>query len=143
MSTNSVIGAQHHITPIRTYAINVTALIILMILTVVASRLQLDNTMLSNAIALTIAVAKGLLIIFIFMGLRWASTLCRVFCVSSFFFLALMYGILLDYASRSADTVIGFHADAGSALREGDARLAAPTPGDHAQEIAPGKVGGE
>ena len=144
MSNNSAVGAQHHITPISVYAKNVTALIVLMVLTVVASQIVLPGgTLVNNIVAMTIAVIKAALIMTFFMGLKYSSPLTRIFGLGAFFFLGLLYGILLDYGTRGPDAIAGFHGDAGSALRMGAARQMAPTPGDHALDIKPGKPGDE
>lgn len=136
MSNNqSIVGANHHVTPIWHYAVNFVALFVLMTLTVVASRINI-GTLGNNLVAYTIAAIKACLILWIFMGLRSVSRLSKIWGFGMFIWLILLFGILADYKTRLP--VEGFHHDAGPALREGDAIKLAPSPGDDGGVITPG-----
>lgn len=83
----------------RRYLLAWAALIILLIATAASSRFDLGwgNVTLN----LAIAIAKALLILFIFMGLKSAAALPRLAFGAAALWLAIMYGlILVDYVTR-------------------------------------------
>jgi cytochrome c oxidase subunit 4 len=88
-----------HIIPVKTNLLVFAGLIVLLIATVVAA--QFDLGVFNVAIALTIAVAKALLIILYFMHVRFSGRLAWVFAASGFIWLAILIGLTLsDYISR-------------------------------------------
>lgn len=96
--------ADHHVVHPGTYLKNLAALMVLMVLTIVAARwevLHFGQT-LNLAIALTIAVAKMMCILLIFMHVKFSSRLVAVFASAGFFwFVILMTLTFCDYASRA------------------------------------------
>ena len=91
---------QEHITPPRTYLLIGGTLLVLLVLTVVAA--QIDLGPLNSVIAITIAVAKALLVILFFMHVRFSSRVIWLYVIAGFFWLVLLFGFTLgDYITRS------------------------------------------
>ena len=96
--------SEHHIVTPKTYLQNLVALMALMMLTIVAAKWQVLHfgQTINLAIALTIAVAKMLCIILVFMHVKFSSRLVMVFASAGFFwFIILMTLTFCDYASRA------------------------------------------
>jgi len=92
--------ASPHIVPVRTYVFVFIALLCLAGLTTAVAFVNLGPF--NTVIALTIAFAKMLLVLLVFMHLLYSTKLVRVVLVAGFFWLALLIGITLtDYHSRS------------------------------------------
>jgi cytochrome c oxidase subunit IV len=93
-------GHTHHVVPLTTYYWNFAALMVLLVLTLVAAMFDLGEW--NTVIALTIAVAKALLVVLYFMHLRWSTPLVRVFAGAALFWLMILFVLTLDdYFSRS------------------------------------------
>jgi len=95
--------SEHHIVTPKTYLLNLAALMVLMSLTILAGRWEpLHFTQTINlAIALTIAVAKMMCIVLIFMHVKFSSRLVMVFASAGFFWFIIMITLTFcDYASR-------------------------------------------
>ena len=91
----------HHIVPIPLYLTVFAALMVLLVLTLVAAHYDLGEWNL--VIAMTIAVAKAVLIVLFFMHLRWSTSLVRFFACAALFWLSIMFVMTLqDYFSRFA-----------------------------------------
>ncbi len=89
----------HPIVPVRTYVAVWAALIALTITTVAVSKLELGEF--NFVAAMTIAVAKGSLVVWFFMNVRRSSSLTRLFVGAGFFWMAiLIVFVLSDYLSR-------------------------------------------
>jgi cytochrome c oxidase subunit IV len=89
----------HHVVPLSVYYWNFTALMVLLVLTLVAARY--DMGVFNTIVALTIAVVKAVLIVLFFMHLRWSTPLVRVFAVAALFWLMILFVLTLDdYFSR-------------------------------------------
>ncbi len=78
----------HHVTSSRLLIMTGVALLILTWLTVGASFIDLGPA--NDLVALVIAITKALLIVFIFMGLRWASSVPKLFMLLGLFILLLL-----------------------------------------------------
>ena len=88
-----------HVVPIRTYLSVFIALMVVLVVTVLASFLDLGPF--SIVVALTIAVMKAVLIVVFFMHLRTSSQLTRIFAGAGVVWLIIMLGLTLnDYISR-------------------------------------------
>ena len=134
MSNHSPVGAQHHITPVRTYIATWFALLILMAATVAFANVQFPGgTMTNNIVAMAIAATKAVLVILIFMGVMFTTKLAKLWAVLGFIWLTFAFGILIDYHTR--DPIEGYYDDAGSALRMGKAIEMKNTPGDDATQV--------
>jgi cytochrome c oxidase subunit 4 len=91
--------AQHHITPIGTYVAVFVGLLVFTLLTYLAAKQ--DFGFLNTTIALTIAVTKGTLVVWYFMGVRYNTPLTKVVVVSGFVWLLILFGVgMSDYLTR-------------------------------------------
>src|SRR5439155_497719 len=89
----------HHVVPLRVYMYNFTALMVLLVLTLVAAMYDLGEW--NVVIAITIAVIKAVLVVLYFMHLRWSSLLVRVFGGAAIFWLVILFALTLgDYFTR-------------------------------------------
>jgi cytochrome c oxidase subunit 4 len=89
-----------HVVSKRIYYIIFTTLMVLTFLTVAVARIDLGGH-LNDIVALTIAVAKALLVVLYFMHVRYSSRLTWVFVGAGFFWLGIMIVLTLsDYISR-------------------------------------------
>lgn len=77
---------------------------------------MLENSLLMNIIALTIAVIKAVLVISIFMGLKYSSKLTKLYAIGGFVWLTLIGITLIDYYSRPWEPVVGWDAEQSTAL---------------------------
>ena len=92
----------HHIVPLRHYMAVISALMVLTVLTVWAA--FQDFGALNNIVAMGIAIVKMLLVVFIFMHLKYSPKILWVFAASALVFLVIMMVFTLgDYMSRSHD----------------------------------------
>lgn len=88
------------------YFATFVALLVLMIVTVLASYVNLpgigplSGTAINQIVALVIASIKACLVISIFMGLRHGTPLTKLWAVTGFLVFALMFLILGDYFTR-------------------------------------------
>jgi cytochrome c oxidase subunit 4 len=88
-----------HIVPVRTYLLVFGALLGLAVLTTAVAFVDLGPF--NTIIAMAIAFVKMLLVLLIFMHLRYSSNLVRVVIIAGFFWLALLIGLTMnDYRSR-------------------------------------------
>jgi cytochrome c oxidase subunit IV len=89
-----------HVVSKNLYYVIFGSLMVLTILTVVVARIDLGGH-LNDVVALTIAVAKALLVVLYFMHVRYSSRLTWVFVAAGFFWLAIMVVLTLsDYMTR-------------------------------------------
>ncbi|HSI73775.1 MAG TPA: cytochrome C oxidase subunit IV family protein [Fimbriimonas sp.] len=121
--TSNTAHGEHHITPPSEYWKVLGALTVLMILTVyVAVKIQVPDigpipgVWLNNLIAIFIAVAKAMLVIWVFMGVKHASALTRIWVAAGFICFATMYFISADHLTRRFEQVPGWQEKEGSAL---------------------------
>ncbi|MBV8817463.1 MAG: cytochrome C oxidase subunit IV family protein [Acidobacteriaceae bacterium] len=90
---------EHHIAPVRDYVGVWVALVILTFTT--AGVAYIDMGPFNIVVAISIAVVKMALVVWIFMGVRYTTTLTRLFVVAGFFwFLILIVLTGQDYISR-------------------------------------------
>jgi cytochrome c oxidase subunit 4 len=95
-----------HILPVRTYFAVFVALLVLLIATVGAAFLPLGDW--HFPVAMTIAVAKAVLIVLIFMHVLHSHRLTMVVAVAGFLWLGIMLGLTLsDYGYRDALHILG------------------------------------
>jgi cytochrome c oxidase subunit 4 len=103
---------QHRDESLKTCYIVYALLIVLLVLTVVAARVDFsqhgfDYLNLNIVIALVIAVLKAVLVMLFFMHVRLSSRLTWVFASTAFFFLALLLAFTVaDYSARPMDRTI-------------------------------------
>ena len=94
-------SSHDHIVPVRTYLLIFAALMVLLVLTFVASTWAAGIAGL--VIALTIAITKATLIILYFMHVRYSGRVVWVFVLAGFFWLGIMFTIM--FADRFAGGV--------------------------------------
>jgi cytochrome c oxidase subunit 4 len=95
-----------HIMPVRTNVQVFVALLVLLFATVGAAYLPMGD--LHFPIAMTIAVAKAVLIVLFFMHLLYSSRLMMVVSVAGFVWLGIMLAFTLsDYRSREWLGILG------------------------------------
>jgi len=87
-----------HITPVRVYLLNYGALLVLLALTYGAYVINLG--VLSNLVALAIAVVKALLVLLFFMGLRYTSRLVWLWAGAGFMMLVILFTTVTDFITR-------------------------------------------
>jgi cytochrome c oxidase subunit 4 len=93
-------SAKHHIVPVKIYFVIITILLVLTIVTVeVAKR---DFGVMNNVIALGIAAVKMLLVVLIFMHLKYSAKILWICAGAGLVWLVIMMTITLsDYESRA------------------------------------------
>jgi cytochrome c oxidase subunit 4 len=97
--TTHSVPHEHHVVPLSIYYWNFAALMVLLVLTLVAAMFDLGEF--NTIIAMTIAVAKAVLVVLFFMHLRWSTPLVRTFAVAAIFWLIILFTLTLDdYFSR-------------------------------------------
>lgn len=108
-------GHGHHIVPIKTYVGLLVLLLILMVATIAAYNFDFCNylgdklgTFVNNGVALTIAITKASLVIAIFMGVKYASKLTKLYAYLGFIWVGLMGIAFCDYATRHTETDKGW-----------------------------------
>jgi cytochrome c oxidase subunit 4 len=91
--------SEHVVTPVKTYVFVFLALLVGTLLTVLASEVDLGWA--NNIVAMTIAIAKALLVLYFFMELRHSTRMTALTAAAGFFWLVLMLAmIMMDYWSR-------------------------------------------
>ena len=78
-----------HIIPPKTYLHVFAALLILLVVTVLVAQVNLG--IMNTPLAMTIAMVKAVMIVLIFMHIRYAPPLVRVFAAGGFLWLAIMF----------------------------------------------------
>jgi cytochrome c oxidase subunit IV len=95
-------GEGHHghvVVPISLYLKVFAALMVLLVVTLLAAIPDLGPW--NIVIAMTIAVAKALLVVLYFMHLRWSTKLVQLFAGAALYWLAILFVLTLnDYMSR-------------------------------------------
>lgn len=125
----------HHITPVRTLALNLGALMVLMVLTVVAALVPpfLPNdawqSVFNNTVALTIACLKATLVILIFMGVKYSTRLTQVYAVMGFLWVTLLGITFCDYLTRDWEPIPGWESPPTGKFTHGE------SPGDPRREV--------
>lgn len=119
---NTPLAHSHHIIPTRVYVFTLVALIILMVATVAIAGVNLpgfgpfSGTVVNQAIALIIAGIKATLVIAIFMGVKYATNLTKLWALLGFIWLPLMGIIFADYLVRQNEVVPSWDGKQESAL---------------------------
>ena len=87
------------IVPTRTYFLTFAALMVLTVVTVLASFVNLGA--LNAAVALVIAAAKAVVVVLIFMHVRYGSRLTQLFACAGFIWLGILLVLTMsDYLTR-------------------------------------------
>jgi len=96
---------EHHVQPVSLYFLVWIALVILLVVTVGVAYINLGP--LNNAVALTIAIIKAVLVILFFMGTRYSSRLTWLWASAGFAFLIILLTTVGDYVTRNWESVHG------------------------------------
>ncbi|MBV9865527.1 MAG: cytochrome C oxidase subunit IV family protein [Abitibacteriaceae bacterium] len=95
-----------HIVPVSVYLKVFTALMVLLVITLAAAAIDMSKPpfnmpSLNIIIAMTIAVAKAVLIVLYFMEVRYSSRITWLFSIAGFAWLSIMFAFIFsDYVSR-------------------------------------------
>jgi len=94
-------GHEHHIVPVRTYLLVFSVLMVLLIATIVAAKVDIGGAVGGLIVAFTIATVKAVFVILYFMHVKYSSRLTWVFAGAAFFWLGILFVMTLaDYLSR-------------------------------------------
>jgi len=96
-------SSHHHVEKISTYLNVFAALMVLLVVTYVAAKVDLDRIVggLNLIVAMSIAVIKALLVVLIFMHVKHGTRLVWVFAGAAFIWLVIMFVMFFsDYATR-------------------------------------------
>jgi cytochrome c oxidase subunit IV len=109
----------HHVIPFKTLATIFVILMVLMVLTIGAARVNAAHfipgvnehvgSYINNAIALTIALIKATLVVMYFMGVKFGTKLIKVYAYAGFIWLFLLGLIFGDYFTRHWEPVNGWY----------------------------------
>ncbi len=92
---------EHPVVSVKTYITIFLALMVLTALTVYVAFLDFGHGLLNDLVAMTIAVTKALLVLVIFMHLKYSARLIWLIAGSSVVWMIVMIGLTLaDYKSR-------------------------------------------
>ena len=96
----------HHIVPTFTYVKTLIALTVLMLLTIFASYFTFPGGVVTNnLVAMGIAVLKSFIVIWVFMGIRWASKLTRLWAITGFIIMPMIFISYVDFFFRHNEIV--------------------------------------
>jgi caa(3)-type oxidase subunit IV len=101
-----------HVVPIRNLILNFIVLGVFMILTIAASKWHIGpegNSLGNNLVAMLIAGTKAVLVILIFMNVKNGSKLVKLYAVSGFVWLILVFTMFSDYMTRKWEPVQGWN----------------------------------
>lgn len=104
-TSHSNAGHVKHATPL-VYGLTYLFLIVMMVLTIVASRFSLGP--LNNVVAMAIALAKATAVVLLFMQVWYSTRLTWVWAALGFLWLFLLFGILGDYITRAVLAASGW-----------------------------------
>jgi len=92
---------EHPVVPVKTYVSVFAALMVLTALTVYVAFIDFGHGLLNDLVAMTIAVIKAMLVLVIFMHLKYSARILWLIAGSSVVWLMVMIGLTLtDYRSR-------------------------------------------
>jgi cytochrome c oxidase subunit 4 len=98
--------SEHHVVPVRNYIVVFAALMVLTVITVAVAFVDLG--VLNDIVMLAIAVTKAVLVILIFMHVRYATRLTALTVAGGFVWLGILLVLTLqDYLSRGAFGILG------------------------------------
>lgn len=115
-------SAEHHIIPISTLAKTLGALACLMFLTILVYKVDFGHILssklglgsaagsyINNAIALTIATIKMVIVIQFFMGVKYVTKLTKLWAWTGFVWMLLLGLTYGDYATRHWEPIKGWN----------------------------------
>jgi cytochrome c oxidase subunit IV len=96
-------GHSVHILPLSVYFQTYAVLLVGLVLTVAASHVHIgpaSTSFFNNLVAMSIAVAKALVVVLFFMHVRYSSRLVWVWAGAGFVWFLLMFIMFFDYMTR-------------------------------------------
>lgn len=120
--------ADHHIQPKGLYIKTAIILALLMGATIVAALMpkyipwlstSAEGSWIMNIVALGIAVTKAVIVIRIFMGVKFADDITKMYAVGGFIWVTLMTIMFIDYFSRPYENVRGWEKELPGAMPRG------------------------
>ncbi len=93
---------ENHVVPVRTYAAVFAALIVLLVATVAVS--YFDFGPLNIVFAMAIAITKAVMVVLIFMGVKYGTRLIWMWAAVGFLWFLIMFTIITDYLTRGTVT---------------------------------------
>jgi cytochrome c oxidase subunit 4 len=118
----------HHVQPKALYVRTFVILGVLMVLTIVAALIPYQipgfqnspmGSWVNNLVAMGIATAKALIVITIFMGVKFATDLTKIYAILGFAWVTLMLVMFCDYATRDWEPVKGWEEVPANAFPRG------------------------
>ena len=137
MTTKPPFETHHHVVPIGVYVRVIVCLLVLMIITVIVGQIQIESigpfsgTLINQFIALLIAVIKATLVVLFFMGVRWSTTLTKLWAMLGFVWLSFFTIMWGDYGTRGTEQIQGWEAHDSALPR---------TYRDHIEQPAPNEI---
>jgi caa(3)-type oxidase subunit IV len=102
----------HHVIPAKFYFLNFLALLFFMALTIWASYIHFPGgTIVNNLVAILIALTKMMLVIAIFMGVKWSTRLTKLWAATGFVWFLLLFLTFGDYFTRDWEVVPSWNPD--------------------------------
>ena len=96
----------HHITPPSVYGIVFVLLVIGMLLTIAAAKVQMGP--LNNVVAMVIAITKATLVVLFFMQVKYSSRLTWLWAGAGFVWFLLLFITVGDYLTRDIGQAVGW-----------------------------------
>ncbi len=139
---------EHHIVGTGTYLLTLAALTILMLITVGVYYIDIpgfgpiSGTIVNQTVALIIACTKTALVVMIFMGVKWGTTLTKLWAATGFVWFFLLFLILIDYPMRAYEVNQGWEGSAGKADHnyDGSALPRVVPPSSQPQPVTPNET---
>jgi caa(3)-type oxidase subunit IV len=134
---------EHHIVPTFTYVKVLVSLTVLMLLTILAAKVNIpavgpiSGTIMNQTVALVIAIIKAFLVVWVFMGVRWGTQLTKMWAALGFIWFFLLGLVLIDYPMRAFEVNQGWEGKVGQPrpLSEGSSLPRVVTPSSQRQDI--------
>ena len=99
---------------------NFIILMILMVMTIGAAYMPHAHTpmwsFINNFIALGIATVKAILVVTVFMGVKYSTNLTKLYAIMGFLWFFTMFFVFADYMTRSYEPVVGWETTPGGAM---------------------------
>lgn len=120
MEDNHKAQSHHHIIPQGKLMMTFLILLFFMTATILAAYFMppaiKNNSLFMNLIAMGIAVIKAAIVVQIFMGVKFASKLTKLFAYGGFAWFTMLFLIFVDYLSRPLEPVPGWEPSGSSAF---------------------------
>ncbi|HRF58513.1 MAG TPA: hypothetical protein PLH94_01210 [Fimbriimonadaceae bacterium] len=125
--------------PVKHYVFNLVVLTILMLATIGAAQIHIptpgnpESPLMNNVVALFIATIKAGLVVAVFMGVRYTTTLVKMWAYTGFTWFTLMFIMWCDYGTRNWEPVAGWEGNPANALPREPYRPEKKAAGEHGE----------